>query len=329
MQPQAEIARYAEDSMWQRDLARVAHICREDWRNHPVLARWLPLLADSIACADMGDAYQAALLATPIVEDQRLARGFLKHWLAPLKSHPLMVTDLAVHLGADSVSAVLYRKGPLTLSLVSLGAHSSAESRVHTIGFTPGASIFAPVNGVPVTVQRWRETGARAQRKAEVAGQPETVLHKAMAVDTDCHSVQLLDTPKAAVLLRLTIAAPNAAGLTQRYYTAENGALLRTNCADPLAARNMLALSALRAMGRGDALPDMLAMSRQPLASLRWQALRECLATDMAGTLPLLREYAASDPDPQICAMAKALVLQVEQRLAASKRSISSHQDAA
>ncbi|MEO1044428.1 MAG: hypothetical protein AAFX04_03195 [Pseudomonadota bacterium] len=310
MQRQEELVHYASDAAWRRALGDKARQHMQAWRTHPALTPWLELLDETGAAARTDNGYSALCRAAPIVEDRALARAFLIHWTAAIRDDPLMVPALSVHMGAQGTSAMLYRKGSLTLSLLSLPGQKHGDATA-PISFAPGASAFAPVNDAATMIQSWRETSASEGLCAVPEGEPIALGDRARVIDTDRCSVQLHPTDKTQLLLRLTWVPQGSNGLRQRHYAASDGRPLGTTSADSQTTRQMLALSALRALQAKYAMPAMLAMTGQPLAPLRWQALRECAATDVMAVLPRAKQMAHHDPDTRIRAMAGALVQQM------------------
>ncbi|MEM1131973.1 MAG: hypothetical protein AAGH53_03465 [Pseudomonadota bacterium] len=260
----------------------------------------------ALATADNFEA--AAQVATQVVEDSALGYAFIHHWLAALDEHPLIVLDCPVNRSGNTVSAVLYQNRQITLSLVSLWSDIASE----TISFSKGATIFAPIHAVSAQMQCWYEDKAQGGcQKAIRCGEPIPLSTRAICIDTNREAMQLLAADQPVLLLRITLAPPDRSGQLQRHYATKQGQLLRVTAADPLETRQMLLLAALRAMGAERALPQMLKACDQPLSALRWQAMRECLATDMLGALPQLETMAAEDDDAQIRVMASALIKQI------------------
>ena len=91
--------------------------------------------------------------------------------------------------------------------------------------------------------------------------------------------------------------------------TLADGALLHQSAGDIRASRHEMMLALLGRMGRAEAAPVMAAIAREPGdASLRWQALRECLALDTAAGFAALCDArprgrrSARAPRPARCA---------------------------
>ena len=122
-------------------------------------------------------------------------------------------------------------------------------------------------------------------------------------------ALQLLAVERRLVALRLHRTARNPE--PTREYDLVSGALLRQAAGDIRASRHEAALALLGRMRRGEAAPVMAAIAREPGdASLRWQALRECLALDTAAGFAALSGLARAEGDP-LAPSARALHAQL------------------
>jgi hypothetical protein len=83
--------------------------------------------------------------------------------------------------------------------------------------------------------------------------------------------------------------------------------VLHRSSGDLAASRRQMMLTVLGRMKCSEAVPAMAAMAREPgEPSLRWEALRECLALDTAAGFAALLAVARAADDP-LCAPAGAL----------------------
>ncbi|HEU4701198.1 MAG TPA: hypothetical protein VFS37_01860, partial [Conexibacter sp.] len=100
-----------------------------------------------------------------------------------------------------------------------------------------------------------------------------------LALDRRQEALQVLEVERRLVSLRLDRAAFEAE--PSREYDLASGALLRQCAGDARTSRQEVMLAVLGRMARADAAPVMAGIARERGdASLRWQALRECLALD-------------------------------------------------
>jgi len=111
------------------------------------------------------------------------------------------------------------------------------------------------------------------------------------------------------VCLRLHRFAENAA--PTRCHALDDGRLLHQSAGDMASSRQEMMLAILGRMKRADAAPEMAALALEGGdMSLRWQALRECLALDSAAGFAALAMVARQAGDP-LCASAGALRAQL------------------
>lgn len=118
-----------------------------------------------------------------------------------------------------------------------------------------------------------------------------------LALDLRGEALQVLAITRRLVSLRLHRSAPRP--VPSREYDLASGTLLRQAAGDMCTSRQEAMLALLGRMGRTGAAPVMAEIAREPGdASLRWQALRECLALDTAAGLAVLGELACAAGDP-------------------------------
>ena len=99
-------------------------------------------------------------------------------------------------------------------------------------------------------------------------------------------------------LLVLRLARIAEAPLPTRQFTLPAGRLVHRASGDRRESRHEMMLALLGRMGRADAAPVMVAMTRTGSDHLRWQALRECLALDTAEGIGALARIADDRTDP-------------------------------
>ena len=132
-----------------------------------------------------------------------------------------------------------------------------------------------------------------------------------LALDLREQALQLLAVERTLVSLRLHRTAGNPE--PSREYDLATGALLRQAAGDIRASRHEAMFALLGRMQRTEAVPVMAAIAREPGdASLRWQALRECLALDTAAGIATLGELARAEEDP-LASPARTLLAQLRE----------------
>ena len=118
-----------------------------------------------------------------------------------------------------------------------------------------------------------------------------------LALDLSCEALQVLQVDCRLVSLRLH--RFDAAPRPSREYSLTDGAQLHQSAGDIRASRQEMTLALLGRMERREAAPEIAALAREPGDdSLRWQALRECLALDTALGFRALSDVARAADDP-------------------------------
>ncbi len=118
-----------------------------------------------------------------------------------------------------------------------------------------------------------------------------------LALDLGEQALQVLEIDRRLVSLRLHRSARNPQPSGE--YDLTSGALLRQAAGDIRTSRHEAMLALLGRMHRNEAAPVMAAIAREPGDnSLRWQALRECLALDSKAGFAALCDLASRKTDP-------------------------------
>lgn len=159
--------------------------------------------------------------------------------------------------------------------------------------------------------------GSAHARIVRLGGMPATISTESLklapsarlALDLSCEALQVLRVERRLVALRLH--RLDAAPRPSREYSLGDGALLHQAASDIRTSRQEMMLALLGRMERREAAPEIAALAREPGDdSLRWQALRECLALDTAEGFRALRDVARCAGDP-LAAPAGALRAQL------------------
>jgi hypothetical protein len=118
-----------------------------------------------------------------------------------------------------------------------------------------------------------------------------------LALDLSREALQVLRVERRLVSLRLH--RFDAAPGPSRDFRLADGALLHQSAGDIRASRQEMMLALLGRMERREAAPEIAALARESGdTSLRWQALRECLALDTAEGFRALSGVARASGDP-------------------------------
>jgi len=130
-----------------------------------------------------------------------------------------------------------------------------------------------------------------------------------LALDLSFEALQVLRVDRRLVALRLH--RFDAAPRPSREYRLADGVLLHRSAGDMRSSRHEMMAALLGRMERREAAPELAGLAREPGDdSLRWQALRECLALDGAQGFRALSEIARAAGD-SLAASAGALRAQL------------------
>ncbi len=130
-----------------------------------------------------------------------------------------------------------------------------------------------------------------------------------LALDLSDEALQIERVERRLVSLRLQRFA--AQPRPTREYALDSGTLCQQAAGDMRTSRQEMALALLGRMGRAEAAPEMAALACEPGdPSLRWQALRECLALDSKTGFATLCAV-AREADDTLAAPAGALRAQL------------------
>ena len=229
-----------------------------------------------------------------------------------------LVRRLCAALAAEPFGHPPFRHGyDRGTSTLLLARHRHAQLMLHacepghrsfdTVSFSDGERREAVLAGEARAriVRRRSEFGLFAERRLALGPGVRLTL------DLNQEALQVLAIERRLVSLRLHRSADEPEPTCE--YDFATGALLRQAAGQIRASRHEAMLALLGRMGRTEAAPVMAAIAGEPGdASLRWQALRECLALDTALGFAALSGLARSRDDP-LAAPAAALGTQLVQ----------------
>lgn len=222
-----------------------------------------------------------------------------------------LIALLAVQLGDRPLGQVPLRSstdGTLsTLILVSAGQAALVVQSVDgqalarrsagaTISFVPGETWEHVLSG-SAEADLVRITATRPGGATLASVQCNLLPGQINRRDGASESLQLRSVRASLVTLKLQRRL--AQGAPAREYRIADGTLVHQAAGSARESRLELAATLLGRMGRKDAAPLLMAMAEeQGGRSLRWQALRECLALDTALGFAVLCRIAARSDDP-------------------------------
>lgn len=258
-----------------------------------------------------GEALAAALLVN---------LGWVEGLLAPLIAHlsgdPLFEAPIKAHRDRLRTGAVLFEDAAVIVTATVSDHAAPAAYRVPDSVVVPGRVTWTRyIRAGGATMRRWRaEPAGDAWTAADAAPavplDPVT-LHDGAIVRHDGRCDAMLLSGARADVVALSLTLKRDAAPFMREYACDTGALLRIATLDDRAARCAMLLSVLREMEHRDPRP-FEAATRDPAFFLRWDAMRDWLASDAAATLPRLREMAADDPHPKVRGAAATMLPRIE-----------------
>ena len=268
------------------------------WRGKPLVAA---ALADLAAFAGGSPLAECDALSQLFDEEcgaaTDLAGTFVAEMVHALADAPL--GQLPGRFFTDGLSSVLMlaRSGNVTLSLAAIdGDRLAAVPAPAAVRFSPGEAWehFLSGSAQARLVECRTVDGVKADlRVRDIAIGAGTIICR----DAERQALQVLRVNGCLVSLRLQRRARKAG--VAREFALTDGRLERQIAGNPRDSRLELMMSLLGRMGRTDAAPALARIARADGAeSLRWQALRECLALDTETGFAALAHIAESQADP-------------------------------
>ncbi|MEO6387225.1 MAG: hypothetical protein ABIT16_07325 [Croceibacterium sp.] len=279
------IAEMRRDRTLQRRAQRRMKGADEAWRGLPQIA---PVLADlerygsGTALADC-DALRNVFCGDNALE---IARSATDLFARELNANPLGLLPFRHSFDGTVSTLLLAKSGRAQLILHS---REPGASDYTTAGFSDAEryEVVLAGAGEAQVVQR-SDLGA-----APLALRPG----ESLTLDLSHAALQVLSVGRRLVSLRLHRFCTNPG--PSREYRLADGAMIHQSSGDMRASRQEMMLALLGRMGRTDAAPVMAEIASEPGDdSLRWQALRECLALDTATGWQALSALSCDPADP-------------------------------
>lgn len=264
------------------------------------------------------DADAVAAQAAGLLADNGWISSLIEPLVAGLTADDFFQPPLRVNRDPLRIGAALFDHPLVTISATILSADMLARQPSPQTVVVPGRlSVVRYWRSGGAVLRRWQAEAARADFSAQHALPCQPIGAVALS-DGDVLTVDgrtqavVIDAPTADVVTITATVRVDAAPV-MREYAIDDGRLLRVAALDDQAARAQMVLTFLRHIGRGDAASCFDAASRDPVWFLRWSAMREWLAIDVAGALPRLREM-VDDPHAEVRAAAAQMLPIAEAR---------------
>ncbi|WP_438730231.1 hypothetical protein ACR9YC_04110 [Parasphingorhabdus sp. DH2-15] len=288
------------------------------WQNHPVWAGYRALLEHAVTLS----AVDAIRHLRPILDDNLIAPAFLEHFLSAMTHDELVQLQCPATLSVQSTVIILLRHGRINIALVALrkkAADASGNAMHDRICLSNGHSALRLINGAQADYRLFARD--HEEQEAMVLTYKGRVASDASLIIDNSQQGLLIDVlEQPALFLRITVEDDGSSSTNgddcYRYFDAQTGRLLGKSAGNMQSTRRLMLLSALRSLGAAHHAPEMLVVTEEPVAALRWQAMRECLATDMKAAMPRLADMAKGDPDDEIRALAHQILQHIGQKAA-------------
>ncbi|RJY07989.1 hypothetical protein [Aurantiacibacter aquimixticola] len=299
------IAALRSDRAPQRQAQAAMDAARLAWREEPGASEAMEDLrrygagAPIEACATLESIFTAG------DEASRLMGLLSEHFCAAIVANPIGHPPFRNGFDGNAASILLARSGRAQLMIQS---RDPGRFDIATYAFSDAVRYDAVLAGKATArlVHASQLTG-RALRfstqKLDLAGGGR------FAVDLATEALVVDEVERRLVTLRLL--REDAEPQPSRVHDADTGALLHRSAARIASSRREAIVALLGRMGRADAAPQMaqIALGGED-SSLRWQALRECIALDTSCGFTALTTIARRGDDP-LCANAGALRAQL------------------
>jgi len=274
----------------------------EAWRAQPAVASLLADLERYGAGAALAECEALRAAFACAVKARELARSVAARFAAELAQSPL--GQVPFRHGFDGqVSTLLLARGGKAQLILHAREPGEQESDVASFSSAERREVVLAGEGEGRIVRRDPLSGKLVV--SPIALQAGI----AIALDLEHEALHVRGVSRRLVTLRLHRFATDPE--PSREYRLADGALLHQAAGDMRASRQEMMLTLLGRMGRAEAAPTMAEMAREPGdASLRWQALRECLALDTGEGFRALCDLARREDDP-LAAPAGALRAQL------------------
>lgn len=305
MQIDTVIAALRGDHAPQRLAQQAMGRARDAWRGDPGAAALIADFESYGAGLPMADCPTLQRVFTAPGEAERLLRLLSQHYCSALAANPLGHPTFRHSFDGVISSLLLARAGRAQL-LLQAREPGQTNPRSHIFADATMHDAFVAGSGTARLV-RMLPDGARGPKFTSES--LELAAGSRVAIDLSREALVIENVSRRLVMVRLVRQAECPA--PGREYDIESGELIGQSAAEIATSRQEAILTLLGRMGRTEAAPEAarIALDRGDI-SLRWLALRECLALDSGEGFAALSRIARRRGDP-LAANAGALRAQL------------------
>ena len=275
-----------------RAQAAMIEVCRE-WHEDRQVAPVLAELKRFGSGAAIDACPELLRIFTEPDAAERFVCGFSAHFSRALRETPL--GHLSLRHGFDGTCSTLLLSRAGRAHLV-LAAREPGRQNPRAVTFSDALRYEAITAGEAraVIVRRCEEAGSDARLYEE-----KIALGTGARLALDCRAEALLVERVERRLVTLRLHRQAGDPLPSTEHDRATGRLVLQSCGDLSISRRETMVTLLGRMDRAEAAPVLAEMALEPGdASLRWQALRECLALDTAHGFVALCTLACDAADP-------------------------------
>lgn len=283
-----------EDGAVQRSAQGAVERAKLGWAALPAVAATLAELECYGCGAALEDCRALGRSLSGLSAAQALVGPLVSAMADTLAGQPLGHVPFRHQVGEGMAVLQLARAGRATLSLIQYAPIDAAVA-LRSVCFTDGERREICLAGMADARSVTRS--GQTEIESDLRFDYEPIEPGSTFVFAGRNATKIVDRVVAPLTL-LRLSRQSEAPLPSLEYRLDDGALLHRAAGDCRESRVELMLALLGRMGRRDAVPAMLALTRHGSDSLRWQALRECLALDSAAGFHALAGIARDAADP-------------------------------
>ncbi len=309
-----KITELSGDSATQRRLAISAATYKQQWwrgnDGHMVSQTLQCIAGHGLTEGDI------QLAVEDLVKNTDWALRWLDFFTALQLEQPLMLPALR-HFTNGVLHSVIIVDTPhvaLSLAVVNAAAWQDAQQHMNAgtdiVSFTPGIVYMKILHGSGCAEFHKKTPHEGTHASCIKAGRKDVKKGSVIRIDGASQAMRFSAIDTDILMLRI-LRKPVKAVLKQEF-DANSGALVFEASGHDRDTRTQMMLALLRTMKRSDTAPVMAMLARQGEAHMRWQAMRECIATDIATGIAELRHMAAKDEAPELRAIAARTLAELE-----------------